>query len=133
MNFYSIRDWILDSIESLREKDFDYYIATGPSEEEQDVKIDMVILLDKTIKALTIYESKRLYMQFVSSSIMSYLEETNLKRSRIKCEIHLEEDTGFYLEDNLANSSKLRQFFKKIFDLKSGLSWAQPQRKNIVN
>jgi len=122
LNFYSIRDWILDSIESLREQDFDYYIATGPSEEEQDVKIDMVILLDKTIKALTIYESKRLYMQFVSSSIMSYLEETNLKRSRIKCEIHLEEDTGFYLEDNLANSSKLRQFFKKIFDLKSGLS-----------
>jgi len=53
VDFFGLRDWILESVEKINERSFDYYISTGPSQEDRNQKIDVTILLERRLYTIT--------------------------------------------------------------------------------
>lgn|GEM_PF-3351067 len=117
--FLELYDWILDSMQKIDKKNFDYYITSGPTRQDQSQKIDVSILLGRrmysfTVSQLAEFPIKKTFSIFSLGSSMHYLEETT--KESITCTFIFTELLSFFIMDSVANSDRLREFARKILE-----------------
>ena len=122
VDFFGLRDWILESVEKINERSFDYYISTGPSQEDRNQKIDVTILLERRLYSFTVSQLaeipltplKKEFSIFSLGDSIHYLEET--AKESITCTFILGHLLSFFITDSVTNSSKLREFAHKVLE-----------------
>ena len=105
-------EWVTTWIQQINKKTFDYYITSGPTSEDPQVKMDFLIVLDDFLNGFTVYKDKRDCSIIPIESILQFSE--TITNQNIQIRIYLTAITASTIEDRIENLPKLREFVAKV-------------------